>query len=297
MTRIANFKSLNTGQLRRTHILYKYQLRFVRHYLIKCFNLKRLQILNNGSQPPDSLNKTRNVNVEDTLSGGNALRGCDPCGLSGTHATRHHAERSQGLPVSGNAPACHKKIREIRSNERPVRHIGRLFKFYPHLLRSAACMNVYRMYSPRYTVLVPEPVNILLRGDRVHAEYATGLTDARLRRSGRDIGVPEFREILAQEFRETENVLPQAAFHRCEIAVVSGICCTAGDVYCHAALVEHIVEPRASEIRNVSPGLLEGQKFLPYRTALARTVYPVVVHAFVQEVTLRVHTREDEAER
>ena len=130
----------------------------------------------------------------------------------------------------------------------------------------------------------------------MYAEYATGFAYAGLRSRRGNVAVPEFREILAQQFGKTEYIFAKLALCAAEIAVIGRIGCPAGDINCHAALAEHIVEPRAAEVRDVGAGFLEGQQLLAYGTALARAVDTVVVHAFVEQLAVGVHARKYEAE-
>ena len=141
-----------------------------------------------------------------------------------------------------------------------------------------------------------EAAHIFISGDGVDTLDAAGLTHTGLRCGRCDVTVLEFREILFKKRREKEYVLSQPALSGREIPIVSGHGGAAGDVDRHTAFVEHVIEPRTSEIRDLWMCLLQGKKFLSDRTALARTVDTVMVHTFIKQFAVRVNSGKDEAE-
>ena len=164
-------------------------------------------------------------------------------------------------------------------------------------MRAFAGVYVDRVDSAGDAVLVAVGVDILVGRYRMYAAYSSRFAHAGLRRGGGDVAVGEFGEVLFEDAREGEDVLPKLTLRGAEITVVRGIGRPACDVHGHAAFVHDIVEPRAAEIGQIGPGRLHGQQFFAYGFALARSVDAVVVHAPVQQFALGVDSRKDETVR
>ena len=226
---------------------------------------------------------------------------CTLCGSHSGRLTRSHTacldtKRCESRLVRTYATPRNKQIRKALGNKCSIRDICRFFEKGETLFRSRCDMDIHRMCSTRYAVMILTGIHIFVARNGVQAFDAPRFSNTGMYCNRCHITVPELFKVFLEDSGNLEHRFPQAAFRSSKIPVIKSIARCTGHIDRHLSRTERRTKPRSPELGNAER-IFHGKKFFADWNAMAVLSLLIMMHGIDEQWRIRIHASQNKIGR